>query len=51
MQFIKRINKKKLLVIGIFILSIPIIMKILYFINILGIYFGSFLREISACIG
>lgn len=51
MQFVKTINKSKIIEIIIAILSIPVIVKILYFINILGVYFGSFLREISSCIG
>ena len=51
MQFVKTINKSKIIEIIIAILSIPVIVKILYFINILGVYFGSFLREISNCIG
>ncbi len=50
MQFVKEINKKKIFEIIIAIISIPVIVKVLYFINILGIYFGSFLREISNCI-
>lgn len=51
MQFVKSINIKSITEIIIAIISIPVIVKILYFINILGIYFGSFLREISSCIG
>ena len=51
MQFIKNIDKKEILKVVLIILSIPIIVKIMYFINILGVYFGSFLREISHCIG
>lgn len=51
MQFVKSINYKNILEISVAILSIPLIVKIMYFINILGVYFGSFLREISACIG
>lgn len=53
MQFldkIKQINKQNLIKVSLFIILIPIIMKILYFINILGIAFGSYLREISNCI-
>lgn len=51
MSIVKRINKRKCFEIIIAVFSIPIIVKILYFINIIGVYFGSFLREISHCIG
>lgn len=50
MQFVKTINKKRIMEIMITILSIPIIVKILYFINIIGVYFGAFLREVSNCV-
>ena len=40
MQFVKEINKKKIFEIIIAIISIPVIVKVLYFINILEyIYF------------
>ena len=51
MWAIKKVDKIKILKIILSILSIPIIVKIMYFINIIGVYFGSFLREISSCIG
>ena len=50
MQFIKELNKRNIAKIILLIVSIPIIVKVLYFINILGIVFGSYLREISNCI-
>ena len=50
MQLLKKINKQDIIKWVLFIISIPIIMKILYFINILGIMFGTYLREISICI-
>jgi len=47
---IKLLNTKTTIKVLLFILTIPIIMKIIYFINILGIAFGTYLREISNCI-
>ena len=49
MQFLKKDVNKKIVKTILIILSISIFLKILYFINILGIYFGSFLREIEIC--
>lgn len=51
MWTIKKLDKKEIIKVTIAVLSIPIIVKVMYFINILGIEFGSYLREISACIG
>lgn len=51
MWIIKKLDKKEIIKVTIAILSIPIVAKIMYFINILGVEFGSYLREISACIG
>lgn len=50
MQILDRINKQKVLRVILAILSVPFIVKALYFINLLGIYFGTFLRKISICI-
>ena len=50
MQLIEKLKTKKTVEIFIAIISIPLIVKILYFVNILGIYFGAFLRKISNCI-
>lgn len=50
MQVLKDINKIKVLKVILFVMAIPIFVKILYFINILGVYFGSFLRRLSICI-
>lgn len=50
MQVLNKINIKKILKTALIILSVPFIVKILYFINLIGIYFGSFLREISICL-
>lgn len=50
MQFVKKIYNRSIFEIIIAIISIPIIVKLLYFINIIGVYFGSFLRGISICV-
>lgn len=50
MSIVEKLNIRQIFKVILSILSIPIVVKILYFINILGIYFGSFLREISNCI-
>ena len=50
MQLIEKLKTKKTVEIFIAIILIPLIVKILYFVNILGIYFGAFLRKISNCI-
>jgi len=51
MQIIERINKNKILKTTIIILSIPVLVKIMYYINILGIYLGTFLRKLIYLIG
>ena len=48
MQLIKD-NKKEILKTILIILSIPIIVKIITIIYSLGIYFGTFLRNIIFC--
>lgn len=50
MQVIKNIARDKKIQILLAILSVPFIVKILYFINIIGIYFGTFLKIITECI-
>lgn len=47
MQFIKKINKKKILKTCIIILSVPLIVQVLYYINLMGVYFGTFLRKLT----
>ena len=51
MQNLKKLLKSKELKIALFLLSVPILVKVLYFVKLLGIYFGGFLRSLSECIG
>lgn len=45
MQFLKALDKHRIVKVAIILLSIPLIVKVLYYINIVGVYFGSFLRR------
>lgn len=50
MSIVHQIKIKSVLEVVIAIFSIPIVVSVLYVINLLGVYFGSFIREISLCI-
>lgn len=46
MQFISNLNKQKVAKAALIILSIPIMVTILYYINLFGVYFGTALRRL-----
>ena len=51
MQFVNTVKENKVLKTMLVILSIPIIVKVLYYINLAGVYFGTFLRYFISWIG
>ena len=46
MWFIEKVKNNKLLKISLIIISIPFLLVLVYYLNLSGVYFGTFLRRL-----
>ena len=46
MRFIDKVKNSKILKVSLILLSIPIVLILVYYLNLSGIYFGTFLRRL-----